>query len=291
MNVGKDYLAEKDSDKRKAWIKAELQKINKWRVETGRIDDDDVGDADVTKWIDALDLSGKLDVLRKMEARKDLIPNTKMQEFVRNRIHSTPLMAGAAIKDDGSFELQFDNVKIIVKPDVYNSPQVAAGAETSIQPVGSPNFGYPAYTWDAKSRIDSISFTPTVPDVTYEIQTHYAPGVDPNDPSGYGVGTRTQDTGEQTKLRFHEGMHGEVFIREVQANIGAAKYPIWQGQLKQKRKDFEDHLNDYRAGIKAFQDVLAAALAASTEEVDCAGKTIVAYHTEHGTATTVQCPP
>jgi prefoldin subunit 5 len=291
MKVGKGYIAEKDADKRKAWIRVEIAKINKWRVETGRIDDQDVGDAAVTKWIDALDLSGKLDVLRKMEARKDLIANSRMQEFVRNRIHSTPLMAEAVTKDDGSFEVKYDNVKVVVKPDVYNSSQVAAGAETSIQPVGSPNFAFPGYTWDAKGKIDTISFTPTVPDVTYEIQTHYAPGVDPNSTSGYGVGTRAQDTGQQAKLRFHEGQHGEVFIRAVKNNIGSAKYPIWQGQINQKRKDFEDHLNNYKAGVQAFQKVLADALEASTQEVDCVGKTIVDYHTEHGTATTVKCQP
>lgn len=290
--VGKEYAAEKDADKRKAWLEAELAKIDKWRVLTGRIDDQDVGDAGVTKQIDALDLAGKLDVLRKMEARKDLVANLKMQEFVRNRIHSTPLMAGAVTKDDGSFEVQFENVKIVVKPDVLNSAQVASGAETSIQPIGSPNFGYPGYTWDGKGKIDTITFTPTVPDVTYEIQTHYAPGISPNDTSGYGVGTRPGDAGEQTKLRFHEGSHGTVFIREVQANIGAHKYPTWMGRLGQARKVFEGHLTAYRAGIAAFQAVLANALETSTQEVDCAGtKTIVQYHQEHKTTTKVKCQP
>ncbi len=290
--VGKEYVAEKDADKRKAWIEAELAKIDKWRVLTGRIDDQDLGEAAVTKQIDALDLAGKLDVLRKMEARKDLVANTKMQEFVRNRIHSTPLMAGAVIKDDGSFEVQFENVKIVVKPDVLNSAQVSSGAETSIQPVGSPNFGYPGYTWDGQGKIDTITFTPTVPQVTYEIQTHYAPGVNPNDTSGYGVGTRPGDTGEQTKLRFHEGSHGTVFIREVQANIGAHKYPAWKGRLGQTRKVFADHLAAYRAGITAFQAGLANALETSTQEVDCAGtKTIVQYHQEHKTTTKVKCQP
>ncbi len=227
-----------------------------------------------------------------MEARKDLVANTKMQEFVRNRIHSTPLLAGAVTKDDGSFEVQFENVKIVVKPDVLNSAQVSSGAETAIEPVGSPNFGYPGYTWDAQGKIDTITFTPTVPDVTYEIQTRYAPGVDPSDISGYGVGTRPEDTGEQKTLRFHEGSHGTVFIREVQANIGAHKYPAWKGRLGQTRKVFEDHLAAYRAGITDFRAVLANAVETSTQEVDCAGsKTIVQYHQEHKTTTTVKCQP
>jgi hypothetical protein len=130
-----------------------------------------------------------------------------------------------------------------------------------------------------------------VPDVTYEIQTHYAPGVDPNATSGYGVGTRSTDTGEQKKLRFHEGSHGTVFIREVKANIAANKYPTWQGQLGQTQADFEQHLNDFRAGVKAFQDMLAAAVETSTQAVDCVGKTIEQYHQENHTITTVRCNP
>jgi len=289
--VGKDYLTQKDADKRKAWLKAALAKINEWRVKTGRIDDQDVGDAEVTRHIDKLDLSGKLDVLRKMEARKELVANGKMQEFVRNRIHSTPLMAGAVTKDDGSFEVQFENVKIIVKPDVLDSSEVSSGAHTSIQPVGSPNFNTPGYNWDGAGKIKSITFTPTVPQVVYEIQTHYAPGVEPGGTSGYGFGSRSTDVGEKKTLRFHEGSHGTVFIREVKANISANKYPAWKGKLKQTRQVFEGHLSSYKAGVKKFRDMLAKALETSVQEVDCAGKTIEEYHQEHGTATKVKCNP
>jgi hypothetical protein len=291
MQIGKDYVGEKDADKRKAWIKAELEKINKWRVESGRIDDLDAGDPDVTKWIDKLDLAGKLDVIQKMKARETLVANAKMQEFVRNRIHSTPLMAGATIKDDGSYEVQFENIKIIVMPDVYNSSEVSSGAHTSIQPVGTPNYAYPGYTWDAKNKIDSLTFTPTTPDVVWSIQTHYGPGIDPNNPSGYGVGTRATDTGEQKKLRFHEGSHGEVFIREIKNKVAGSKYPEWKGALGQSKKTFETHLANFRAGVTAFKDMQQKAVEASTQEVDCVGKTIVQYHQEQGTTTTVVCKP
>ncbi len=293
VNVGKDYMKEKDPDLRKSWIERELKKINKWRVANGRIDNMDLHDSSIKQMIDELDSQSKRDLHQKMEGLKKYIKNDKMRDFVWSRIASTPRAAGATERLDGGFEFQFQNVKIIVMPDVHNSNVPASdAAETKIESSTQLNFPIPGGTWDRHSIVDSITSNPTIPQLTYRIETHYGPDSGPTKQSGYGVGTRIGDAGEQKTLRFHEGTHGSVFIREVKNNIAAHPFPTWQGRLRQTRSVFEGHVATYRAGVNAFNAMIKSAVDASVQQVDCVGqKTIVQYHQQKGTTTTVSCSP
>ncbi|HLF62788.1 MAG TPA: hypothetical protein VI603_03510 [Saprospiraceae bacterium] len=288
--VGKAYVDETDADKRKAWIVAEMKKIDQWRVNTGRIDDQDITNSDVNGHIDKEPVPGKMKILKEM-AKRSGIANTKIIEHIRKKMPSTPWITGATATAAGGFEFQFENVKIVVQPDVFNSSQVASGAESKIEAVGTTNFNSPSYGWGSDQKINRISFTPTVPPVEYHITTHYSASSDPSYTSGYGVGTRASDTGDQTKLRFHEGMHGRTFIEHIMNNIASNKFPTWTGAIGQTKTDFEAMKSSYDAAVKAFSDMLKAALDESVQQVDCVGKTIVQYHQQQGTSTTVTCRP
>src|SRR5262249_2064445 len=156
----------------------------------------------------------------KLEAQK-FQKNDKVKEYIRRSMPSTQPVTGAAATAEGGFEVQFENVKIVVKPDVFNSTAVAADeAHTELKRIDSVTYmTKPGFNWGKDQRVSSMTFTPTVPQLVFKVETHYGPKADPTYTSGYGVGTRPEDTGDNKRLRFHEGTHGSVFIQFIKDNI------------------------------------------------------------------------
>jgi len=291
--IGKKYGAVKDAAKRQAFIKAEIDKINIWRFEQKRIDNDDLSNTTITGKLDALDVFKKGEYIQKLIAATK-IKNDKVQEYIRKKMPSTPAMAGATPTAAGGFELQFANIKIIVMPDVFNDASVDAGmGETKLEPANSPTYTLrPAYEWSGDNKISKITPMPTVPDVIFNVETHYGPGADPPGSSGYGAGTTAADkTAGNTSLRFHEGSHGTVFIEAIKNNFAANPYPVFTGKIGDGRRGFERALPGYETKVNAFRKVLTDAIDASIQKVDCVGKTIEQYYRAQGKVSKVKCRP
>ncbi len=144
--IGKKYGDEKDAAKRQAYIKTEIDKIDVWRFEQNRIDNDDLTNTTITGKLDALDVFKKGEYIQKLAA-KTKIKNDKVQEYIRRKMPSTPAMAGATPTAAGGFELQFANIKVIVMPDVFDDASLSAGSgETQLEPDNSPTYTIkPAY--------------------------------------------------------------------------------------------------------------------------------------------------
>jgi hypothetical protein len=291
--IGKKYGVEKDAAKRQAYIKAEIDKIDIWRFEQRRIDNDDLSNATIIGKLDALDVFKKGEYIQKLIAATK-IKNDKVQEYIRKKMPSTPAMAGATPTAAGGFEFQFANIKIIVMPDVFNDASVDAGTgETKLKPVNSPTYTIsPAYEWSGDNKITKITPMPTVPDVIFSVETHYGPGADPAGSSGYGAGTSAADKAAgNISLRFHEGSHGTVFIEAVKNNFAANPYPVFPGKIGDAKRAFERALPGYGAKVNAFRKVLTDAIDASVQKVDCVGKTIEQYYTAKGKVSQVKCRP
>ncbi|HEY0608011.1 MAG TPA: hypothetical protein VGD35_00115, partial [Chitinophaga sp.] len=281
--VGKKYLTEKDPDVRKAAIRAELDKIDVYRFDNALIDDEDTTNTAIIGKIDAMDVLGRDAYLKRMNG-KTFIKNEKMKNLIRRKMPSTALMEGAVAGMNDGFELQFGNIKIIVMPDAFGSSQVPADeAHTEITRTDANTYKtYPRYTWDGKNKINYVDPT-SVPQLTYQVQTHYGPNSDPSFTSGYGVGTRPEDTTAVTKsIRFHEGMHGTVFIQHIRDNIASNEFPVFTGKLKDNKREFENIVEDYKKKVMAFDQMIRDAIEASTQDVDCVGKTIEQYYTAKG---------
>jgi len=288
--VGKKYLAEQDPEIRKAAIRAELDKIDVYRFDNALIDDEDTTNTAISDKINALDVWGKDAYLKRM-AEKTFIKNEKMKNLIRRKMPSTPLMEGAVAGMDEGFELQFGNIKIIVMPDVFGSSQVEPDqAHTEIKRTDANTYKtYPKYTWDGKNKINFVEPT-SVPQLTYKVQTHYGPNSDPAFTSGYGVGTRPEDTTTTTKsIRFHEGSHGNVFIRHIRDNIAANEFPVFTGKLNDDKAPFEAKIEAYKQKVLAFDQMIRNAVDASEQDVDCVGKTIEQYYTEKGKVSKLKC--
>lgn len=288
--VGKKYLTEKDPDVRKAAIRAELDKIDVYRFDNALIDDEDTTNTAIIGKIDAMDVLGRDAYLKRMNG-KTFIKNEKMKNLIRRKMPSTALMEGAVAGMNDGFELQFGNIKIIVMPDAFGSSQVPADeAHTEITRTDANTYKtYPRYTWDGKNKINYVDPT-SVPQLTYQVQTHYGPNSDPSFTSGYGVGTRPEDTTAVTKsIRFHEGMHGTVFIQHIRDNIASNEFPVFTGKLKDNKREFENIVEDYKKKVMAFDQMIRDAIEASTQDVDCVGKTIEQYYTAKGKVSKVKC--
>lgn len=288
--VGNKYLAEPDIDKRKAAIKAELDKIDLFRFDEARIDNDDLNNTVITGKLGSLNIFGKRDYLQKLEAQKS-IKNDKVKEYIRRTMPSTPLQEGAVATAEGGFSLQFENIKIVVKPDVFNSTAVAADeAHTELKRVDTVSYKTkPGYTWGKDQKVNRLTYTPFVPQLIYKVETHFGPQSAPTYGSGYGVGTRPEDAAGDKSLRVHEGTHGAAFIGFIKTNIAQHSFPVFDGKLGENKDDFEKKIQRYESKVLAFDQMLKDAIEASEQQVDCVGKTIEQYHTEKGTASKVKC--
>lgn len=293
IKAGKKYAVEPDTGKRQAALRTELDKIDEWRFRTWRIDDGDVSNSTVTGKIGGLNAVEKTEYVRKLEEKAKHIANTKMQEYIRLQLPSTPVAAGATPTAAGGFEYQFDNVTIRVRPDVFNSSEAKPdGGITRLTPVSGNTYpGTPAWK-SMDGVVTEITDPPQKVFPVWEVQTHYGAGADPAGASGYGYGTTAEhQTANTTSLRFHEGGHGTVFIEYIRDHIGATPYPEYTAAKGDSEDDLKQKHKDFKAAVKAFRDMLDAANKASEQEVDCAGKSIEKYHEEHGTTTTVHCEP
>ena len=290
MYVGSVYAEETDADVRKTKLASELFKIDKHRVKKGIIDDKDMGDSQVNDLIDKLDVTKKQELITKMKAQKYITDNKSMMEHIRKKMPSTQWTSGAVANADGGFQYQFDNVTIIVKPDVFNSSKVTSGAETEMTPVNPPTVNPVAYSWDAKGRIDKIDPIPTRHNFTYVVQTHYSSSSSPTDTSGYGVGTEADAEGENTHLRKHEGAHGEVFIKYMQDHLSEHPYPTFTGKLNDKKKAFKKVMKNYKNDVKNFFKVIDRAMKSSEKDVDCVGEiSIKNYYKKKKKKSPVKC--
>jgi hypothetical protein len=288
--VGKKYLSEQDIAKRKAAIRAELDKIDMFRYDNARIDNDDLSNTVITSKIGNLDIFGKRDYLQRLEAQK-FSKNDKVKEYIRRSMPSTPLVAGAVARAEGGFALQFENIKIVVKPDVFNSAAVAANeAHTEIERTDSETYKTkPGFNWGKDQKVSSMTFTPSIPQLIYKVETHYGPQSDPSYTSGYGVGTRPEDAAGNTSIRFHEGMHGNIFIQFIKENISKNSFPVFDGKVGDDKDDFGKKVEAYERKVLAFDQMIKDAVDASVQRVDCVGKTIEQFHAEKGTTSKVKC--
>ena len=291
--VGKNYFSESDVDKRMAILKKEVGKIDEWRFNQARLDNNDLKNADIKAKLQDMSAQAKLSYAERLKAQK-YIENDQVVEYIKKVMQSTPIVEGATARAEGGFEVQFDNIKIIVLPDVYNSSEVSTGAETQIKTVPENPTWYnsPGYTWDGAGKIKSMTFIPTVPDIVYTVQTHYSSGSNPRDTSGYGAGTRPEDTTPEEKtLGFHEGAHGEEFIKSIKAGTATTKFPEYTGKVEDERGPFVTAHNTWRENVSKFKAMVDKALEDNIQIVDCSGKTITKFHKEKGTSTTVHCNP
>jgi len=288
--IGSKYLEEADDAKRQEWIRAELEKVDAWRFDEAYIDNLDLADSALKAKLEDLDAADKLSYIERLKAREK-IDNADVVSYLQKVMQSTPIVAGATILETGGFELTIDNIKIVVLPDVYNSPQVGTGGETEIQT--STFGGSPAWT-SKNGVIDSLTpGVPVVPTVTATIQTHYASDAGPRTVSGYGVGTRPGDTTtEEKSLRHHEGAHGSEFIKSIQAAAPTSQYPVYTGRIGDPVGSFQTAERAYKAAVAKFTTMVDTALENQIQNVDCVGKTtIVEYHQKKGTTTKVTCNP
>ncbi|PSL44325.1 uncharacterized protein DUF4157 [Chitinophaga niastensis] len=287
--VGKKYLAEQNADKRKALIKTELEKIDKYRYDNALIDDQDLNNPAVMSKIKALTISEKTDYANKM-AKQQFVANKDILEFIRKMMPSTALPAGATATRDGGYTVQFKNIKIVVKPDVLNSKEVKEdAAHTQILRTDSDTYNSrPKYNYKGE-KITEVGAT-HVPQLVYTIQSHYGTKSGPDNTSGYGVGTRPGDTGINKTLRGHEGSHGTAFINFISNNIAAHPFPVFTGKVNDPKTPFETGLATYESSVLAFDQMLKDALETSIQSVDCVGtKTIEQFYTDKGEVSDVKC--
>lgn len=290
--LGNKYLTETDAGKRQAALRAELDKIDAWRFDTFRIDDDDIGNATVEGKITAFDIKKKMDYITQLQGKSKFISNAKMQEHIRRQVPSTPMSGDVVLTADGGYQLKYGIITINVLPDVFNADDVSEdGGETSLTPVSGNTYpGTPAYTWKGKN-INTMGAKPEIPSPVWTVQSKYGKKADPAGGSGYGYGTRSEDnTAGNTSLRFHEGSHGTVFINYIRDHYAAVSYPEFKGKVGDDKIAFESKLADWVKARDAFKKMLEDANDRSLHEVDCAGKSIVTYYTGQGKTSKVKCP-
>jgi hypothetical protein len=98
MVVGPAYANESDKSIRKAKLKTEMEKVDKFRVEKGRLSDEDVKDAYVNQLIDAMDQTGMQNLIAKLKTRSKLVANTKIIAHINAK--AVMLAKIAAAKND-----------------------------------------------------------------------------------------------------------------------------------------------------------------------------------------------
>ncbi len=105
MIVGPSYVSETDNSVRKAKLKEEMEKVDKFRIEKGRISDADVADSYVNLLIDQLDKAGMQALLTKMKAQK-YIANTDMVAHITGRIAMLAKIAAAKLDIITTFKVK-----------------------------------------------------------------------------------------------------------------------------------------------------------------------------------------
>jgi hypothetical protein len=102
-------------------------------------------------------------------------------------------------------------------------------------------------------------------DVTFEIRTTYRPGVDPNEASAYGMGTRAEDVAAgNTSIGFHEGKHVQVDV----GYISDHPLPEFSTEAGMSRSEYRSTVTQFRSDISDYVNQLGEY---SKQMVDCVG--------------------
>ncbi|HYX53127.1 MAG TPA: DUF4157 domain-containing protein [Candidatus Limnocylindrales bacterium] len=153
---------------------------------------------------------------------------------------TAPIPATAAINQRGEASFTINGIAIIAGPDrivpahenhAFTALQLQWGApekitvtpENTNQPVGP--------------------FAPTV--ITGTIWSEFSSEEAKSKSSGYGVGTRPQDT---DTLRFHERAHGEAWMRFLQEN----QPPVFTGTQEMLPAQFNAAIDQWTAAMRAY---------------------------------------
>jgi len=264
--AGKNFLVGTDAPHfkdRVAEMKAEIEKIDDWRLTNVLIDQQDLSNPRITGQLRSM---APIKLINYGEKTKD----AQVKSYVENlRTFSTPTQDHSAVDPlSGNMLMQINGLNIVIKPDVSGAAGVKGGQtgqQLTMDPPNSPGFNF-----DRHGKV--FGFPGYNPSLTLEIVTSYGPSATPEGTSGYGRGTTKEDVGNKaTALRVHEGSHGEDYINFVRNN----PFPVFGGTNGMTRKAFE-------AAQKAYWDAVhdwTKRIGRSSElATDCVGKTIDQYH-------------
>jgi hypothetical protein len=264
MFYGKAFAALPAGDQ-EARVHEELDKIDKWKVETGNLTADDLKDSDITSRIRGLRNTALVDLKDKVKAKTK---DAKVDEYVDSLMSvSTPLEEGLQRQMDGTLTTMVNGVAITVELDTVGNIKGGETGGARMMSFDPPNV--PGYDFDRHNIVSKFDgYNPTI---TMHIQTTYETMGTRDFTQGYGRGTtqREKELGA-TSLRYHEGGHGLDFIRFVKANAP----PPFTGQVGDTRVAFEQKKKDYVAARARYQADLTRF---KNEQGECQGVSMDDY--------------
>ena len=271
---GKAFLAMQAPDQEKR-LGQELDKIDKWWVESARVTKQDLDDSDITFRIRGLP-SPKLIALR--DKVKDLDAKAYVASLLTT---STPMEAGLTDSQSG-LTLTVGKVTVVVAPDTTGTVPGGFDAVTTSSTSSTPSQIQvpPSNAQNIITHFDGFD-----PAITIQVQTTFRPGVSKDVKQGYGKGTTPREKElEATSLRYHEGSHGIDIVNFVKTH----PYPVFTGragdtvnQFHQKAVTYINARAKFNADLQRFTDI----------REECPGKTIDQFMREKGvTSWTPICP-
>ncbi len=106
----------------------------------------------------------------------------------------------------------------------------------------------------------------TPPTLSFTIQTHFGPGVDPGGPSGYGRGTTEEDRrARNTSLGFHEGTHGTA----CQQYLRDHPLPAFEGKTGMTIEKLQSLGEQHKAAVDEYVRRMVADV---ERQGDCVGE-------------------
>ncbi len=265
MFYGKAFAALPQSDQ-EARVHEELDKIDKWKVESGNLTAEDLQDSDITSRIRGLKNAALVDLKDKVKAKTK---DAKVDEYVDSLMSvSTPLEEGLQRQMDGTLSVTVNGVAITVELDTVGN--VKGGETGGSQMLSFVPANIPAYDYDAHNLVRKFAgYNPTI---TMHIQTTYESMGARDYTQGYGRGTTQRDKElGATSIRYHEGGHGLDFVRFVKANPP----PQFTGAVGDTRDVFEQKKKDYVAARAKYQRDLVKF---KNEQGECQGVSMDDYN-------------
>jgi hypothetical protein len=258
MFYGKAFAALPQADQ-EARVHEELDKIDRWKVETGNLTAEDLLDSDITSRIRGLKNAALVDLKDKVKAKTK---DAKVGEYVDSLLTvSTPLEEGLQRQMDGTLSVSVNGVAITIEQDTVGN--VKGGETGGPQMISFDPANVPGYDFDRHKIVSK--FAGYNPAITMHIQTTYETMGTRDFTQGYGRGTTKRDKElGATSLRYHEGGHGLDFIRFVKANPP----PQFAGQVGDTRDAFEQKKKDYVAARARYQKDLVQF---KNEQGECQG--------------------
>jgi uncharacterized protein DUF4157 len=269
---GRTFLALPRADQTTR-LAPELAKVDKWCVENVPITREDLADEDIRLRIRGLPRAQILQV-------RDRAQHDEVRTYADSLLGtSTPLEQGLVRAPDGTTRVQLGNVTVVIRPDQPGAAGVEGGS-TDFQISNRP--GIP-FRFDGQGRITEFTAPPA--QVTITVQTRYGPGVDPDQPSGYGRGTteRERAAGAQS-LRVHEGSHGLDFVEFVRTN----PFPAFTGRIGMTRRDFEAAIRTWDTAIEQYRQRMEDF---SVQRTDCVGVTLDTFNVGRRRRVRARCRP